>query len=356
MERQVAAILAAGVVGNCGRMRIFALPGDAVGAALDQWRFIRRLAVAIICLGLAACGSKPFQPESAESVEFLSRMQTQSRGDLTVSAAVPGAEETRRLFGAPLYDRGIQPVWIEVENRGPARLRLAPTGIDPGYFSPVEVAYIHRGGFSGDARSAMGHYYHDAAMDRFIYPGETKSGFVFTNARVGTKAFNVDLFGADRHDYSFAFFIDVPGFVPDYAEVDFAGLYAEDEIIELDESGLRAGLESLPLYTATDAAGTVPGEPVNVVFVAHGQDLRSALLRSDWQETAANSENSKSPANHTRYLFGRPADAVLRKARGTNDRTRMAIWLAPMRANGRPVWLSQVTHELPGIFGISTLR
>jgi hypothetical protein len=325
--------------------------GDAVSAPEFRWRAFRALVVAIACSGLAACGGTSFRPESMQSVDFQSRAQTQDDGDLTVRAAVPGPDETRRLFGVPLYDRSIQPVWLEVENRGPVPVRFAPTGIDDDYFSPVEVAYIHRGGFSKRARAAMERYYHDAAMDRFVEPGERESGFVFTNARPGTKAFNVDLFGPKRNDYSFTFFIDVPGFIPDHAEVNFAGLYTEDQVTELDEAGLRGGLDVLPRYT-TDAAGTAPGEPVNVVFIGHGPDLRAALLRSDWQETAASSKSGGSPASQSRHLFGRRADAVLRKARGKNDRNELRIWLAPMRVNGHPVWLAQVTHQLPGLFGI----
>jgi hypothetical protein len=324
--------------------------GDAVSAPEYRWRSLRRLAAAIACFGLAACGGASFRPEPLESADFWSRVQTETDADLTVRAAVPGPDETRRLFGVPLYERGIQPVWLEVENRSPVRVRFAPTGIDAVYFSPVEVAYIHRSGFSGQARAAMERYYHDAAMARFVGPGERTSGFVFTNARPGTKGFNVDLFGPDRSDYSFTFFIDVPGFVPDHAEVDFAGLYTEDQITELDEAGLRAGLGILPRYT-TDAAGTAPSEPVNVVFIGHGPDLRAALLRSDWQETAVNSQSSGSPASQSRHLFGRRADALLRKIRGKNDRNELRVWLAPMRVNGRPVWLAQVTHQLPGLFG-----
>jgi hypothetical protein len=324
---------------------------DVVSAREYRWRAFRRLVVAVTCSGMAACGDASFWPEPPESVDFWARAQTQSEGDLTVRAAVPGPDETRRLFGVPLYERGIQPVWLEVENRGPVRVRFAPTGTDAVYFSPVEVAYIHRRGFSRQARTAMERYYHDAAMARFVRPGERKSGFVFTNTRPGTKAFNVDLFGPKRNDYSFTFFIDVPGFIPDHAEVNLADLYTEDQITELDEAGLRAGLGILPRYT-TDAAGTAPGEPVNVVFVGRGPDLRAALLRSDWQETAANSQSSGSRASQSRYLFGRRADAVLRKARGKNDRNELRIWLAPMRVDGRPVFLAQVTHQLPGLFGI----
>lgn len=317
----------------------------------NRGRAFRALVAAAILLALAACGSRSFRPESLEAVDLRSRAEVQSEDGLTVRAAVPGPDETRRLFGVPLYERGVQPVWLEVENRGPARVRFAPTSIDRLYFSPLEVAYVHRRAFSGKARAVMERYYHDTAMPRFIEPGETDAGFVFTNARPGTKAFNVDLFGADRNDHSFTFFIDVPGFVPDHAEVEFAGLYTEDRIVDLNPAELRAGLKTLPNYT-TDEAGTTPGEPVNVVFVGHGQDLRAALLRSGWLETVAGQAGSESQAGKARYLFGRPADAVLRRARDGDDRNELRVWLAPMRAGERPVWLGHVVHQLPGLFGI----
>lgn len=314
-------------------------------------RHLRDLIIGLACCALAACGGRPFQPERLASVDLHARAQVQSEGKLTVRAAVPGPDETQKLFGVPLYERGIQPVWLEVENRGPVRVRFAPTGIDPVYFSPLEVAYINRKSFSATTRAAMECYYHEAAMDRIIPAGERRSGFVFTNARPGTKAFNIDIFGADRNDHSFTFFIDVPGFIPDHAEVNFASLYREEDVADVDVAGLRAGLGTLPRYT-TDAAGKSKGEPVNVAFIAHGRDLRSALLRSGWQETSADRRSPDSPASESRRLFGRSADALLRKTRGKDDRNELRIWLAPMRADGRPVWLAQVTHQLPGIFNL----
>ena len=44
----------------------------------------------------------------------------------------------------PLYDRGIQPVWLEVMNSHVDWVRFPPVGVDRTYFSPNEVAYVHR--------------------------------------------------------------------------------------------------------------------------------------------------------------------------------------------------------------------
>jgi len=123
----------------------------------------------------------------------------------------------------------------------------------------------------------MDHRFHDTSMPRQILPGETVSGFVFTHADPGTKAFNVDVFGAgNTQAYHFTFFIDVPGFVADHAEVDFKGLYAEEEIKDFDIPGFRSALDDVAVF-ATNRAGEQPGLPVNVVFVNHGLYLLQAV-------------------------------------------------------------------------------
>jgi len=230
-----------------------------------------------------------------------------------VSASVPGQEEAEAIFGIPLYKRGIQPVWLEIENGSDQRVRFAPMSVDKNYFSPLEVAYMHRKGYSKEARSQMDHRFHDTSMPRQILPGETVSGFVFTHADPGTKAFNVDVFGAgNTQAYHFTFFIDVPGFVADHAEVDFKGLYAEEEIKDFDIPGFRSALDDVAL-SAADRTGEHPGLPINVVFVNHGADLLQALLRADWNETSISKVESY--LSRAQHLFSRPPDATFRKQR-----------------------------------------
>ena len=92
-------------------------------------------------------------------------------------------------------------------------------------------------------------------MDRWIWPGETRSGFVFTHLEPGTKAFNVDLFGGERGSTSFTFFLNVPGFEPDHADVDFEALFDASEVDDLDDSALRLRLSEIGCCT-TDASQT----------------------------------------------------------------------------------------------------
>ena len=331
--------------------------GTARGRPAVRRRRVRRVILgwvgAVVVLA-SACATQTFEPAAPESVPLRERAEVKVDGAVEVRAAVPGPEETQALFGAPLYDRGMQPVWIEVVNASPELLRFAPVGIDRFYFSPIEVAYIHRGGFSKADREQMERRYHDMAMSRWIPAGETRSGFVFTHVDPGTKGINVDLFGpTPESDHFFIFFIQVPGFEPDHAAVDFDALYDESRLKRLDEAGLRAALAALPCCT-TAPAGDEPGIPLNVVLVGEGEALLSALLRAGWNETSLDAARGASERNP--HWDGRPADAVFRLELGkTGDRNQLRLWLTPMQVDGVPVWLGQITGIVGGFLNITRL-
>ncbi|MDJ0849765.1 MAG: LssY C-terminal domain-containing protein [Myxococcota bacterium] len=303
--------------------------------------------VGVLAAGLlllvVGCATRPYSYVPIDEVGFRERAQTQREGTLQVTAAVPDREESKRLFGIDVYARGIQPIWLEVENRGRERVRFAPVGTDPLYFSPLEVAYMHRSQFSKQGHLDMEARFHEIAMPRQIWPGETRSGFVFTHVEPGTKAFNVDLFSSGGQDSGFTFFIEVPGFLPDHAEIDFEGLYEPGEIEDFDVAGFRAALDGFGCC-ATDQEGTQQGLPLNVVFVGEGNDVLQALLRAGWYErTRAVQAEVVAREQHFR---GRPPDAVFRRKRGRSDRNELRAWLAPARVNGKPVWVAQITHYI----------
>ena len=290
---------------------------------------------------ISACASQSYHHESTGSFPIRERAVIQSEGDISISASVPGADEAKAIFGVPIYMRGIQPVWLEIVNNGPERLRFAPTSLDPSYFSPLEVAYMHRKGFSKEARAQMDRRFHDSAMPRQIPAGETRSGYVFTHTSPGTKSFNIDLFSADT-DYSFAFFVTVPGFVPDHADIDFEALYTSAEVYDYDLAGFRDGLADLPFAT-TDQSGQQSGLPIGTVIVGDGIDVLKALLRAGWYETSRMHDQDQ--LAKAQYLFGRIPDAVFRiKRTGKRDRNELFLWIAPLRVDGKSVWLAQVTH------------
>jgi hypothetical protein len=302
---------------------------------------IEILMMATLLAFMSACATQSYKYERTSSYPVRDRAVTQIQGDFTVSASVPGREEAAAIFGVPLYKRGIQPVWLEIENNSPQRVRFAPTGIDKDYFSPLEVSYMHRKGFTKNARKEMDRRFYNSALPRQIPAGETRAGYVFTNASPGTKSFNIDLFSGHT-DHSFAFFVTVPGFIPDHSEVDFYSLYAPSERIDLDQAGLRnALLEQAP--STSDISGQQQGMPVGLVIVGDGIDVLKALLRAGWFESSSQRDEEQLEKAH--YLYGRIPDAVFRIQHSKKrERNELYLWLSPMQVDGKPVWLAHITH------------
>ncbi|MCK5326442.1 MAG: LssY C-terminal domain-containing protein [Woeseiaceae bacterium] len=288
---------------------------------------------------LAGCGGRAYVHEGVDVADFRERAETQSDGPVRVSAAVPGREETEALFGVDLYDQGIQPVWLEIGNSGEMQVRYAPVSTDRYYFSPLEVAYKNRGGFSDEARADMERHFDELAMPRYIDPGETRSGFVFTHADSGAKGFNVDLFSSGD-SFLFTFLLRVPGFVPDYANLDPDSIYSGDEIVTYQADELQDALRNLPCCS-TDEQGDATGEPINLVLVGMGTELLKALLRSGWVETSAEEAAQQEPS----LLFGRPQDAIFRYQTLDGDSVyEMHFWLAPIMSGPDRVWAGQIRH------------
>jgi hypothetical protein len=273
-----------------------------------------------------------------------------------VTAAVPSAEESKALFGVPLYKKGIQPVWLEIENHDEKALWFLPASVDRDYFAPLEVAYVNHFPFAGQANETMDRFFHDSAIGKYVAPGATISGFVFTHVDLGTKAFNVDLVSKDHDIRTFTFFVNVPGLKPDHSEVDWARLYSADEVITCaDREQLRSALQSLPRHV-TDSEGLQEAEPLNLVLIGRGESVLRALLQSGWDETeSAVAPETQAPLRfwwqyrhrpvRRLYCYGRPQDASFRKSRATvREQNTLRLWLTPVRAQGEPVWVGQASR------------
>ena len=303
-----------------------------------------RNALYMLVFVLLSCSTAPYRYQSFEITALSTQARSQSEGNVSVTAAVPGRDQAEAIFGFPIYDRGIQPVWLSISNNSPRRIRYAHTGTDRDYFSPLEVAYMHRKGYSKEARSEMEHRLHEMGMPRHIEAGETATGFVFTHVEPGTKNLLVDVFSGEGEDHSFIFFLDVPGFVPDHAEVDFHTLYDPTEVREFTAIGFREMLANLPCCTSNHE-GKPNGLPVAAVLIGHGKDILKALLRAGWYETEWTGKRAELDPAQVQFLFGRLPDAVFRiKRRGGVDRNELHIWLAPWLLEGKPVWMTRITH------------
>jgi hypothetical protein len=197
-------------------------------------------------------------------------------------------------------------------------------------------------------------------MEIFLPPGETRSGFVFTNLDEGTKGFTVEFIGADQEFRRFTFFIEVPGLHVDHRNVNFKELHAADEIVDHELSSLRRALEEMPCCTTNkNAKGS--GDPLNLVVIGEPQELYHAFIRAGWDETETIYAGSllKTAKSFTLggryryspvsalYVFGRGQDVALQKARNSiNERNHLRLWMTPLRLEGKPVWIGQISRDI----------
>jgi hypothetical protein len=315
------------------------------------------MVVALLC---SACASQPTPNPDIEGTNFRDRIQTQSGNGVTVRAGVPSARETEEIFDMDLYKRGVQPVWLEVVNETDLDLGFLPVGLDPSYFTPIETATIDLKPKELRARDRL----RDVAMFKagmgvHLDAGATRSGYVFSVLDEGTKTFNVDVI-EEGFLQSFTFFIPVPGLRVDHYDVDWANLYPEDSVRDLDRDQLIAWLEEQVCCT-TDKDAEGSGDPVNLVVIGEPLDVYVAFIRAGWDETETITSSSSwktvksfvsggeyrySPVSGL-YVFGRPQDVAFQKARDNiHERNHLRLWLAPVRFDGQPVWLGQISRDI----------
>jgi len=90
------------------------------------WLFLLVLMFSIVI----GCASS-FQPRAPEKINFQERSQTRVDGGLRVTAAVLSAKETEAVFGFALYKKGIQPIWLEIENKDDKPTWFLRYSVDP---------------------------------------------------------------------------------------------------------------------------------------------------------------------------------------------------------------------------------
>ncbi len=349
----------------------------------------------------------PYAPQP-DARAFVEQVQSQEDARAKVSVAVLDAHQSDRLFGVPLTRRGIQAVYLRIENRSPGMLRLQLVKIDPNYFTPLEAAAANH--FSIARRlTAFGlvgwlfflpllllvplklitAYRANRRMDDFfraqgfrlrpIAPGESREGLVFTALDAGTKVVHVLLETTrDTLDrgagaapsapmaVEFTFSIAVHGITADYLRRDFSALEAQD-LVECDVPTLVDHLTKMPAATA-NSANNRHGDPVNLVvigpfetilaaFAARWDESESITLATCWKTLKAfllGTHYRYSPVSAL-YLFGRSQDVALQRTRRSiNDRLHLRLWLTPLRFQNQPVWVGQVSRDIGVRFTFKT--
>lgn len=151
--------------------------------------------------------------------------------------------------------------------------------------------------------------------------------------------------------------------------MDFDALYPEDEIVSLDEEGLRQALEGLDCCT-TKKDGNAQGDPLNIVVIGESEDIFHTFIRVGWDETETIYAGSAlktigsylfggqyrySPVSGL-YAFGRRQDVAFQRTRKSiHERNHLRLWLSPWRFEDKPVWVGQISRDIGVRFTWKTL-
>jgi hypothetical protein len=323
-------------------------------------RIVNRLLAAVV-IAVVLCSCVITLPD-AGGLTYKSRALTRTEGGLRVSASVLSADESAAVYGVPLAKKGIQPVWIEVQNDETVSYFLMSPGLDPNFFPASEAAEAFDGNNPPGGKDEIDRRFRGLAFRNPVLPGQTVSGYVLTNLSEGAKLVQLDLV-ASAQAKTFSFLIVVPGFYADYhvSAVFRREVYPPETIVDYtDDEAFRVALEALPCC-ATNEDGSKNGDPLNLVIVGGLDDAFPALVRRGWSPTeqkwsgaimkmitsALSGERYVNAPVSDLYLFGRAQDLALQKARDTiHQRNHLRLWLSPMRYRGKPVWVGQISRDI----------
>ena len=303
----------------------------------------------------------------AEKYLFLARSVTQTEKGVTVTAAVLSDKEAEEFFSLNLANYDIQPVWLEIANNTDQRVRFLPVALDPGYFFPNEVASMYHTGYDS-LNEMITENLNCRSIDRVVPAGARKSGFIYTRRDPGIKYLNVMLYGPERREI-FVYYFQIPGIKLDYQRVDFASIYPEAEMKDLeDEDELRAALEAIPCCT-TKKDGSGENDPLNFFIIGDPDDIFSAFIRRGWDVTEpiylrSALRDFKAFFSHIRYrtspmsslyFYKRAQDVGLQKVRDTiHERNHLRVWMTPLRYRGKSVWIGTISRDIGTYLTIKT--
>ncbi|MEM8845060.1 MAG: LssY C-terminal domain-containing protein [Pseudomonadota bacterium] len=291
----------------------------------------------------------------------LARVQQQTLKDVTVHISIPTAEEAESYFDIDMSEYGIQPIWIRIENTSDINYWLIPYAIDPSYYTADEVALI-----TGKHLGKEDYFRNRSLLRNNVLPffqqaNSATEGYIYASGKSGGRFVDIHLTGRDEF-VRMRFSVLLPTQVFDYEKSELRERYQNlDQLRDLTIDELRTYMrDSLPSCT-TNSEGNESGDPLNVVLIGSGALGISALSASGWQFTEAITVASirrmigaaiKNVAFQTApisalYTFDRKQDVALQLGRPEiKQRNHMRLWLAPVRCEGEPVWIGQISRDI----------
>ncbi len=304
-----------------------------------------RVLLLFAILALAGCATWQAPPPFDES-DFRRRSAAgvieggDGSADVEVRALVLAPADSERLLGADVSVHGVEPVWIEIDNRSDKQLVFLHSGADPDYFSPLEVSWLLHGGLLGGGNDAVDRHIHSLAFPRgVIPPGQRHSGLIFTNPSPGSKMINIDLLGDDLF-LSTTLFPTVPN--PSGELTYPVRLRAPGDVVE-DHDTEAALKQALEHFYGSVAEGADLEAPLTTVIVGWQNEVSAAFGRRGYRRLG--------PAEKPQQLMGRAADARMKKwSQAGTPGNWSNIWALPFTFRGRPVLVAQTGAPRGGRF------
>lgn len=308
---------------------------------------------------ISLSGCVVFQPDPEWQDPNFGQAQIETRNGITVAAVVLGDEEATQAFGVDLGTRQIRAVWLEIRNETDEMLHLLPSSLDPDYFSQNEAAYRFHSSFKPKQNLRISEHFHSLAIRKDVSAGEFVSGYVLVNRHRGGRFLIVELM-SDETLHRFDFMFTLPDGSFDFEIIDFEKLYTTEEQREVDLDELKSWAAKLPCCT-TNEDGDRYGDPLNLLFVSELNYLMGALARSGWSYTERVTGRSVLEATQSTlfgspgwnfpvsplYVFGRHHDFAMQRPRGSiPQRNHLRIWMAPLKYQGRHVWVAQISRDV----------
>ncbi len=297
--------------------------------------------------------------EAEQSYTARATSQAMTQEKVTVSVAALRDTESAASFGLSLAERGVQPVWVKIENQSDRSYWFMPALMDRDFYSAREVAFLFHSGATHASAAQIERALAERQMKVHVEPGQSVSGFVYTNLTRGIKLINVELLGG-RHVLRFDFAREQPDGEFDYQTVDAEKLYPAERRVQVSLRALGNEIQQLPCCT-TNVQNTQDGDPLNLVMIGSEHDILVALVRAGWDFTETITASSigrmisafafggnyrTSPVSAL-HFEGRHQDFAMQRARASiSQRNHLRLWLTPMQVNETPVWIGQISRDI----------
>jgi hypothetical protein len=322
---------------------------------------VSRILAVLVMVFASGCASQTVVPAAPDAVAIdPGSILTNTQDGVTVQLAIPSEEQVSRIFGVPLAEQSVQPIWIRIVNTTDVPYWILPIAIDPDYFTADEAALATTAHLDEQSAALVTAAFRQKALPFFLGGNSVNEGYVYASHRRGGRFVDIRL-SAPGHVVRMRFAVLLPTEGFDYVDSPLRQLYSKVDSfpnLTLDEARVR--IRALPCCT-TKADGTGQGDPLNIVIVGEGEDVLAAMTASGWTFTEsitvdsvrrmigaaiADKEMLQAPVSAL-YAFGRKQDIALQRGRlHIAQRNHIRFWLAPFRCEGLPVWVGQVSRDI----------